>query len=95
MNDDTDDWIALFVDDALPLAARQRVEDALLADPALAWEAQSLAIVRDRLKELCGDIVASDSLRSRLLRRLIADNPHLRTETETETPEQFRLPMGL
>ena len=85
-----------YMDDDLPAEARRRVEEALLASPELAWEVQSLKITRERLRADIGEVVASDAWRTRTLRALYADNPHVQCETsETIEPSQYTLPIRL
>lgn len=97
MNDESiRELLGPYVDDDLPTEAKRRVEEALLASPALAWEVQSLKITRERLRADVGEVVASDSFRTRTLRALYADNPHVQAETpETVEPAQFTLPIRL
>lgn len=92
---DIADLIGPYADNDLPTEARRRVEDHLLTCPACAFEAQSLQIVRVRLRGEAGETLASDSFRARVLSALHADNPHLTaTDAPDDAPAQFRLPIG-
>jgi len=92
---DIADLIGPYVDDDLPTEARRRVEDHLLTCSACAFEAQSLQIVRARLRGEAGETVASDAFRARVLAKLHADNPHIApAESPDDAPAQFRLPIG-
>lgn len=84
-----------YIDEDLPQEARRQVERHLLRCPGCAWEAQTLRLTRERLREGVGETIASDAFRSRVLRRLLLDNPHIGTETgmEEPAPEQYRLPI--
>ena len=99
MNDETiRDLLGPYGDDDLPTEAKRRVEEAILASPALAWEVQTLKITRERLRTDAGEVVASDAFRARVLRALHADNAHLQTEdTENKINDvgQFTLPIQL
>lgn len=69
--------IGAYVDDDLALEARRRVEAHLMTCASCAWEAQTLRITRDRLRDGVGEVVASDAFRSRVLGRLMKENLHL------------------
>lgn len=85
-----------YIDDDLPAEARRRVEAHLLTCPACAWEAQSLRLTRDRLREGIGEAAASDAFRARALARLRADNPHLApAEPAADEPTQYHLPIQI
>jgi hypothetical protein len=93
----TDDAIAEllgpYIDDDLPAELKARVEAAILASPQIAWEVATLRLVRERLREGSGESIASDALRTRLLKKLYADNPHC-ASTEAEPSEgQIALPI--
>lgn len=90
------DLIGPYTDGDLPSEARSRVERHLLICRQCAWEAQSLRITREILRDDDAPVVASDALRARLLRRLYADNPHCaRPETADADATQYRLPIPL
>lgn len=90
------DLIGPYADGDLPSEARARVEAHLLRCRDCAWEAQTLTITREALREDDHPTVASDALRARLLRRLYQDNPHCgRPETADADATQYRLPMNL
>jgi hypothetical protein len=87
-----------YEDDDLPTEVRRRVEGHLLACRDCAWEAQTLRLTRERLREGIGEVVASDAFRARALARLHADNPHLApapAEPGAAEPEQYRLPLKI
>jgi anti-sigma factor RsiW len=94
--DEATDLVGPYVDDDLPYITRRRVEEHLLGCQHCAWEAQTLRIMRDRLRDGIGEFVASDAFRSRLLARLRSDNPHLTPNEEAENPgaAQYRLPIS-
>lgn len=88
--------IGPYTDDDLPAEARRRVEAHLLSCRDCAWDTQTLAITRSRLREGIGEIVASDAFRARALSHLIADNPHVTVaEPATEAPAQYQLPIRI
>ncbi len=89
--------IDAYLDDDLPTETRRRVDAHLLRCPSCAYETQSLRITKERLRGDAGEVIASDSFRSRTLRAIYADNPHVAPDAEpvTTSPEQFRLPMGI
>jgi len=91
------DLIGPYVDDDLPTEARCRVEDHLLACRACAWDAMTLRITHDRLRDGIGEVVASDAFRARVVRRLHADNPHLDAPeaAAVEAAQQYKLPLSL
>lgn len=92
----TRELLGPYTDDDLPTEARRRVDAHLLRCEACAWEAQTLRMTRERLREGAGEAVASDALRSRLLRHLFADNLHCaEPETTTTDATQIRLPISL
>ncbi|MDX1934361.1 MAG: zf-HC2 domain-containing protein [Capsulimonadales bacterium] len=88
------DRIGPYVDDDLPEETRQRTERHLLTCPHCAFEAETLRITRDRLRAGIGEEMASDALRSRLLTRLRADNPHLNTAEPENASQPYQLPIG-
>jgi anti-sigma factor RsiW len=94
-NDEIIALLGQYMDDELPEEVRRSVEKRLLADPKLAWEAETLRITRARLREGVGETVASDAFRARTLRRLYADNPHVTMQETVEETEQIRLPLRL
>ncbi|MBC8101275.1 MAG: hypothetical protein H7Z41_01630 [Cytophagales bacterium] len=88
------DLLGPFVDGDLPDETRRRLESLLFADRDLAWEAQTLALTRARLREGMGEVVASDAFRARALARLHRDNPHLAAASAAaEEPTQYQLPI--
>lgn len=90
------DLLGPYVDDELPEEARRRLETMLFQDKDLAWEAQTLAITRARMREGIGEVTASDAFRARVLNALHRDNAHLgSSETESVDETQFRLPIVL
>jgi anti-sigma factor RsiW len=95
MNDDAiADLVGPYVDDDLPAELRARVETALLASPQLAWEVVTQRLVKERLKDGAGEVVASDAFRTRLLKKLYADNPLCRQPELEEALGQIALPIG-
>jgi anti-sigma factor RsiW len=95
--DEAADLIGPYVDDDLPTEARRRVEDHLLACRVCAWDAMTLRITRDRLREGIGEVVASDAFRARALSHLRADNAHLAPSAEADHADraQYQLPISL
>jgi anti-sigma factor RsiW len=90
------DLIGPYVDGGLSEELRHRMEAILFSDRDIAWEAQTLIVTRARLRDGVGEVVASDSFRSRVLARLHSDNPHLAiTEAYTEQSAQYQLPIKL
>ncbi len=95
MNDDAiADLVGPYVDDDLPAELRVRVEAALLASPQLAWEVATQRLVKEKLKDGAGEVVASDAFRTRLLKKLYADNLHCRQPELEEALGQIALPIG-
>ena len=93
---DVESLIGPYVDNDLGREARHRVESHLLTCRECAWEAQTLQITRERLREGVGEVVASDAFRARLLSRLHSDNLHLDTSERAQSSDaQFQLPMSL
>ena len=88
------DLLGPYVDDDLPTESRRRVEAHLLTCRDCAWEAQTLRLTRERLRDGIGEVVASDAFRARTLARLHADNAHLAPTADVPQPDplQFRLP---
>ena len=75
----------------LPEETKKVIEKQILKDKNFAWEVETLRLTISKLQEGAGETVASDAFRSRVLRRLYADNPHV-TEIERETEaEKARL----
>lgn len=95
MNDDETiaELIGPYVDDDLPAELKARVERAMLASPEVAWEVATQRLVRERLREGTDEGIASDAFRARLLRKLYADNPHLKDTETAETEGQIALPI--
>ena len=94
--DEAYELIVPYVDGDLPEETRQRLEKILFSDREIAWEVQTLMVTRARLRDGIGEVVASDSFRSRALARLHTENPHLLSvESSTEQPEQYQLPIRL
>src|SRR5262245_14893706 len=95
--DEAADLIGPYVDDDLPQITRGRVEEHLLGCRDCAWEAQTLRITRDRLREGIAEVVASDAFRARVLARLRYDNPHLAASEEADAgaAAQYRLPISI
>jgi anti-sigma factor RsiW len=95
--DEAADLIGPYVDDDLPTEARRRVEDHLLACRVCAWDAMTLHITRERLRDGIGEVVASDAFRARVAGRLHSDNPHLDEpeEAAVDAAQQYRLPLPL
>jgi len=91
------DLIGPYVDDDLPDATRRRLQRHLLACAACAHEAETLRIVRERLRDGAGEVVASDAFRARTLARLAADNGHLAPDPagSTEPAQQYQLPIRI
>ncbi len=88
--------IGPYVDGDLPEEILHRLEAVLFSDRDFAWEIQTLIVTRARLREGIGEVVASDSFRSRVLARLQADNPHLTgNEVSAEQPAQYKLPIRM
>lgn len=86
--------IGPYVSDELPAEARRRVENHLLVCRDCAWEAQTLRITRERLRDGIGEVVASDAFRSRVLSRVRRDNPHLSpVPAAPEDSAQYQLPL--
>jgi anti-sigma-K factor RskA len=75
--------IGPYLEGELPEEAKNAIEKQTLKDKDFAWEVETLRLTRNKLQEGAGETVASDAFRSRVLRRLYADNPHI-TEIETE-----------
>ncbi len=88
--------IGAYLDDDLPAEMRHRVEIHLLKCTDCAYEAQSLRITQERLRGEVGEVIASDSFRTRVLRSLYNDNPHITADSEPSPiePGQFTLPIG-
>lgn len=85
-----------YVDGDLPEETRHRLEAIMFSDRDIAWEAQTLMITRVRLRDGIGEVVASDSFRSRVLAHLQSENPHLLTSDESAAqPEQYQLPIRM
>jgi anti-sigma factor RsiW len=96
MNDETiAELIGPYVDDDLPAELRLRIEAALLASPQLAWEIATQRLVKEKLREGAGEVIASDAFRTRLLKKLYIDNPHCRQPEAEEIAGQIALPIGL
>lgn len=90
------DLIGPYVDDELPAATRRRIDAHLLLCTECAWDAQTLRITRDRLRDDLGEVVASDAFRARTLARLLAGNPHLAPPgTAATNTTQYQLPIEL
>jgi anti-sigma factor RsiW len=88
--------IGPYVDGDLAEETRHRLEVFLFSDRDIAWEVQTLTVTRARLRDGIGEVVASDSFRSRVLSRLQQENPHLSgSENSTEQPEQYQLPIRM
>ena len=88
--------IGPYVDGDLPEEILHRLESLLFSDRDFAWEVQTLIVTRARLREGIGEVVASDSFRSRVLARIQTDNPHLTgSEVTTEQPAQYKLPIRM
>lgn len=85
--------ISAYTDDDLSAEVRNRVEAHLLHCAACAWEAQTLRITRDRLREGRGEVTASDAFRARTLAALRRENPHL-APAEAETNTFYQLNLG-
>jgi anti-sigma-K factor RskA len=69
----------------LPEEAKSAIEKQILKDKDFAWEVETLRLTCHKLQEGAGETVASDAFRSRVLRRLYADNPHV---TEIKADEE-------
>jgi anti-sigma factor RsiW len=93
----TNELIDAYLDDDLPTETRRRLDAHLIRCQSCAYEAQSLRITKERLRGDAGEVIASDSFRTRSLRALYTDNPHVAPDAEpaVASPEQFRLPMGI
>jgi anti-sigma factor RsiW len=90
------DLIGPYVDGDLSEEVRHRLETILFSDRDIAWEVQTLMVTRARLRDGVGEVVASDSFRSRVLARLQSDNPHLTiADVYTEQSAQYQLPIKL
>lgn len=91
--------IGPYVDGDLPEEIRHRLETILFSDRDIAWEVQTLIVTRARLRDGIGEVVASDSFRSRVLARLQSENPHLTgsdvSREQLEQPEQYQLPIRM
>ena len=88
--------IGPYLDNDLPTETRRRVEVHLLRCAACAWEAQSLRIAGEQLREDAEEVVASDAFRARVLSRLRADNPHIApAEPVPDDALQYQLLIGL
>ncbi len=89
--DDAYELIGPYVDGDLSSETRHRLEAILFSDREIAWEVQTLVITRARLRDGIGEVVASDSFRSRVLARLQSENPHLlSSEGSAEQPQQYQ-----
>jgi anti-sigma-K factor RskA len=75
--------IGPYLEGELPEEAKNAIEKQTLKDKDFAWEVETLRLTRNKLQEGAGETVASDAFRSRVLRRLYADNLHV-TQIETE-----------
>jgi anti-sigma factor RsiW len=84
--------IGSYVDSELPDEARRRVENHLLLCRDCAWEAQTLRITRERLRDGIGEVVASDAFRARALSHLRQGNPHIVPAPNEPDPAQYQLP---
>jgi anti-sigma-K factor RskA len=86
-----EEFIALigpYLEGELPEETKNAIEKQILKDRDFAWEVETLRLTRNKLQEGAEEIIASDAFRSRVLRRLYADNLHV-TQIETETEEKI------
>jgi anti-sigma factor RsiW len=91
--------IGAYTDNDLPTEVKRRIETHLLGCAACAWEAQTLRIMRERLREGIGEVVGSDAFRARTLTAVRRDNAHLSSPEPDEVAvaaaaTQYRLPIS-
>jgi anti-sigma factor RsiW len=91
--DEIQELIGHYVDGDLPEETMKRLDRHLLRCPACAYEARAMEQTRTLLQDAIPPAELSPAFREKAAARLLdALAPHLRSEPETETARQWRLP---